>query len=230
MEIPDCWQFHFQCQEKATHSQMPYGPERKPLRHAHQHTPNLLWQVLCCQEAHQCLLLENSFPGRGSDRPGGPWSLPTYYPLEYREAWSICVTFWGRLSLVNSVCQLLSPSPPPASVTENLLYLGWYWCKYCSVAKDKIAGIKFLRIGTSFVAQWLRIQFAMQGVWVWSLDQGTRIPHAKEQLSQSATTRESVGRNERSHVSQIIPETAKYINIKINSFGYTLKSDLYLNY
>lgn len=90
------------------------------------------------------------FSGEGIRSSWGPW-LTTCIPWKYREAWSICATFWGRLSHVNSVCQLLSPSPPPASVIENLLHLGCYWCKYCLVAKDKMAGIKFLRIGTSFV-------------------------------------------------------------------------------
>ena len=39
--------------------------------------------------------------------------------------------------------------------------------------------------------------------------QGTRIPHAAEQLNPHATTRESVCRNEGSHVPQLIPDVAK---------------------
>ena len=37
--------------------------------------------------------------------------------------------------------------------------------------------------------------------------QGTKIPHATEQLSPHSTTRESVGRNKRSHVLQLRPST-----------------------
>ena len=67
---------------------------------------------------------------------------------------------------MNSVSQLLSSSPPSASVIENWLHLGCYWSGYYLVAKDKTAGIKFLRIGISLVVQWLRIHLAMQGVQV----------------------------------------------------------------
>ena len=150
------------------------------------------------------------FSGEGIWSSWGPLKLAYLLSLGIQGSLKHLCNFLGK-TVSCEFC--LSPSPPPASVTENLLHLGCYWCKYCLVAKDKMAGIKFLRIGTSFVVQWLRIQFAMQGVWVWSLDQGTRIPHAKEQLSQRATTRESMGRNERSYVPQIIPESAKYINI-----------------
>ena len=39
--------------------------------------------------------------------------------------------------------------------------------------------------------------------------QGARIPHATEQLSPCATTRQSMCRNERSHVPQLKPDTVK---------------------
>ena len=45
--------------------------------------------------------------------------------------------------------------------------------------------------GTSLVVQWLRIQLAMQGKWVWSLNQGTKIPYTAEQQSPPTTTIES---------------------------------------
>ena len=130
--------------------------------------------------------VRGQFSREGIRSSWGLLKLAYLFSFGIQGGWSICVTFWGKLSHVNSVCQLLSPSPPSASVIENWLHLGCYWCRYYLVAKDKRAGIKFLRIGISLVVQWLRIHLAMQGVQVWSLDQGTRIPHAKEQLSQSA--------------------------------------------
>ena len=45
------------------------------------------------------------------------------------------------------------------------------------------------------VVQWLRIHLAVQGMHVQTLVRETKIPHAMEQLSLSATTRESVSCN-----------------------------------
>ena len=42
--------------------------------------------------------------------------------------------------------------------------------------------------------------------------QGTKTPHATEQLSPHATTRDSVNCNKRSHLLQLNPNSAKYIN------------------
>ena len=40
-------------------------------------------------------------------------------------------------------------------------------------------------------------------------DQGTKIPHAAEQLSSCTTTRKSVPSNERYHMMQLRPEAAR---------------------
>ena len=60
-------------------------------------------------------------------------------------------------------------------------------------------------VGTSLAVQWLRITYnagdagSIPG-------QGTKIPHAAEQLSPRATTREKPARfNERSHMPQLRP-------------------------
>ena len=49
--------------------------------------------------------------------------------------------------------------------------------------------------------------------------QGTQVPRAAEQLSPHTTTRASVGRNERSHVLQLRPDTAEEKNIKKKKAG-----------
>ena len=43
---------------------------------------------------------------------------------------------------------------------------------------------------------------------------GTKIPHATGQLNPHSATRDSVRCNRRSHVPQLRPDVAKYVNIK----------------
>ena len=55
---------------------------------------------------------------------------------------------------------------------------------------------RYLR--TSLVVQWLKICLAMQGNSGSTPGQGTKIPHAMQQLSLHTTTKESVHHNEKS--------------------------------
>ena len=59
--------------------------------------------------------------------------------------------------------------------------------------RDLVRGDKNI-LGTSLVAQWLRICLPMQGTWVQSLV--GKIPHATEQLSPCATTTEPASHND----------------------------------
>ena len=63
--------------------------------------------------------------------------------------------------------------------------------------------------GTSLVVQQLRTGLVRQGMWVQSLGPGTKIPHAAEQRSPCATTRESMCCNKRSRMLQLRPNAAK---------------------
>ena len=58
--------------------------------------------------------------------------------------------------------------------------------------------LKKLRSGTSLMIQWLKIFLAMQEDMGLSPDQGTKIPHASEQVSPYAVTTEPSYHNERS--------------------------------
>ena len=82
-----------------------------------------------------------------------------------------------------------------------------------SVFKKKLGG-------TSLVVQWLTICLPTQGDSGSISGRGTKVPYAVGQLSPCATTREKptcrneepARRNERSHMPQLRPDTAKQIN------------------
>ena len=66
--------------------------------------------------------------------------------------------------------------------------------------------------GTSLVVQWLRIHLAMQGTWVRPLVRELRchmpwnnLAHSPQLLSLGTTTKESMGRDESSHMSNEDP-------------------------
>ena len=63
-------------------------------------------------------------------------------------------------------------------------------------------------IGTSIMVQGLRIPCNV-GDTGSTLGWGTKSPHVVEQASPHTTTRESVGRKERSHTLQLRPDAAK---------------------
>ena len=116
---------------------------------------------------------------------GGRTCGVSFWPLPNSSGW-----WW----LISSV--FLSRTSCPKTTHANGYYGAWSgWMVSISVLP--------------LTVQWWRICFPVQGTWVWSLVRA-RIPHATEQLS---PRRQSMCRNERSHVPQLKPDTVKYINL-----------------
>ena len=99
--------------------------------------------------------------------------------------------------LAGSFSEISHASPPSHSLNTGIpqhpvldLWFSSLWLSPWARGLTGSHGFNF-HLGTSLVVQWLRICLPVQGTWVWSLVQGTKIPHASGHLSPQASTREA---------------------------------------